>query len=281
MSTQVSTQVTTPSTSVNTPLVKDITHTMEPKTDSVTPIAEPDKFAEQFQRIAKQEKYISAERQKLDEARKSLESTKLEAESYKSLKGKTPFEILEHFGITYDKLLEADKMRTDPISKVKEDAKREVESLRNEISRKEQEAMNARLSKAEVQLKSDIDHEIRTNEYDLIEHLDAKDAVKDYMEEIYNTTGEIPSVKDACDAVTAHLVDRISRVKESKWLKPKEPVTDEAIKEFNASKPEAIKSTTLSNKMVQSSTTKVEKPMTDAERMAAAKRAMASIMNKK
>jgi len=237
----------------------------EVKTEDKKPNVEdtkPNPLAEQFQRIAKQEKFVAAERQKIEEAKKVLETEKQFAESYKSLKGKNPFEILEHFGITYEQLLEADKARNNPIDPVAKKALEKIQELEQKMTEKEKEAEKARIAKVEMQLKADIENEIKVGEYDIIEVLDAKDAVKEYMEEMYETTGEIPTIKEACEAVTNYLVDKVSKAQQSKWLKPKEEPKVEVKSE--TPKPEVI-----SNKMTQTSTI-ANRPMTEAERLAAA-----------
>jgi hypothetical protein len=121
---------------------------------------------------------------------------------------------------------------------------------------------------------SEISTTIRDNEYDLIEKLGEESAVRDYMEEMYAQTGEIPDIKEACEAITDSLVAKISAVKESKWLKPKEPKVEEPIVDET---PKNIQ--TLSNKLTQSTTAK-DKVMTEAERMKAAIEAMNAVKSK-
>lgn len=225
-------------------------------------------LAEQFQRIAKQEKFVSAERQKIDEARKAFEAEKVFAESYKGLKGKNPFEILEHFGIGYDELLKADKERSSPVDPAAKKALQEVERLRNELTSKEQEAIKAKMGRAEIQLQADIDKEVVSGEYDLIEKLDSKSAVREYMEEMYEQTGEIPSVKEACEAVTTYLVTKFESIKESKWFSEKKPPILPPASPAQSGK-------VITNKMAQSSEQN-SRPLTEAERLAAAIRVMNS-----
>lgn len=228
------------------------------------------KLNDTFQRIAKQESFVKSERAKIDEARKAFESDKGDVEKYRSLKEKNPFEILEHFGISYDKLLQADKDRRNPIDPNVRKALEAVEQLKSELSSEKDKVTQERRSKAEVQLQSSIAETIKTHDYDLIEKLDASNAVREYMEEMYATTGEIPDVKEACEAVTEHLASKIMSAKDSKWLKPKEaPVPDRATEPETGTQ----KNNTLSNKMTQSSIGK-DKPMTESERFKAAIQAM-------
>lgn len=229
-------------------------------------------LAEQFSRVVKQEKFIAEERKKIEEAKRAFETDKQEVEKYRALKGKDPFEILEHYGISYDALLEADKnRRTTPMDPMAKKALETVEQLRMQLESKEQEAQREKLSRAEIKLMSDINSTIRTHEYDLIEKLDEQASVRQYMEDKYAETGEIPDIKEACDAITERLATKFHAIKESKWLKPKE------VAPVEVEEPKKVAS--LSNKMVQSSVS-ADKPMTDAERLKAAVNAMNAIKTK-
>lgn len=246
---------------------ENTTNVVEPATSEAIKSPESpqeSKLADTFQRIAKQESFVKAERAKIDEARKAHEADKEDISRYRSLKDKNPFEILEHFGISYDKLLRADQDRRNPIDPNIRKALEAVEQLKSELSSEKEKVTQERRSKAEVQLQTSIAEAIKTNDYDLIDKLDAKDAVREYMEEIYATTGEICDIKEACEAVTEHLASKIMSAKDSKWLKPKE-VVQESIKEPEM--PQKV--STISNKMTQSSIGK-DKPMTESERMKAA-----------
>lgn len=233
-------------------------------------------LAEQFSRIAKQEKFVADERKRIEEAKKAFEADKQEVSKYRELKGKDPFDILEHFGISYEQLLEADKnRRTTPMDPMAKKALETVEQLRKELESKDKEAQNEKLSRAEIKLMSDISNTIRTNEYDLIEKLGEETAVREFMEEMYAQTGEIPDIKMACDAVTESLVAKISAVKDSKWLRPKEPAVETAPVEEAPKKAAA----TLSNKMVQS-TTAHDKVLSEKDRLKAAIEAMNAVKSK-
>lgn len=155
----------------------------------------------------------------------------------------------------------------DPVAKK---ALETVEQLRMELESKDKEATKERMSKAELKLMADIDRAVKENEYDLIEHLGEQAAVRDYMEEVYAQTGEIPDYKEACEVVNNYLIEQFNRVKDSKWLKPKE-IIEESKEVDQAPK----KAAGLSNKMVQT-TTGQDKPMTQAQRIAAAVEVMKS-----
>lgn len=225
------------------------------------------KLEDTFKRITKQETHIKAERAKIDEARKAFEVDKAKADRYSSLEGKNPFEILEHFGITYDKLLEADKSRRSPVDPMVKRALDSVEQLKSELSLEKEKTVAERRSKAEVQLMANIDKTIKEHEFDVIEHLGAQDTVREYMEEMYSLTGEIPDYKEACQAITDDIVAKYQKISGSKWLKPKEEPVKEDI--FTPTPK------TLTNKMTQTSVSN-DKPMTDMERMKAAIKMMSS-----
>lgn len=211
---------------------------------------------ELFNKIAKQDKYIQAERAKLAEANKSLEMSKKEAETYKSLRSKDPFEILEHFGVTYDKLVEVDKQRRSPIDPHVKKALDEVNALKEQIKQERDSLTTEKLSRAEVKLVSDIEQSIKENEYDLISHLGGQQVVRDYMEEVFASTGNVPTVREACEAVNEYMAEKVLKVKDSKWLRPKE-------EEKKAIEKESKPSKTLSNKLVQTSAaTVISKPTT-------------------
>lgn len=239
-------------------------------------------LAEQFQRIAKQEKFVQSERHKLEESKKELEADKEFAQNYKSLKGKSPFEILEHFGISYEQLLTADKERSNPIDPKVREALQKVQELESKMTQKEKQIEDEQLSRAEIQLKSDIELTIKNKEYDLIEKLDAKDAVREYMEEMYETTGSIPTIEEACEDVSKYLAEKYMAIKDSKWLKPiEEPVKEQEkqTQKANVDTTQKANNGSISNKMSQTSQ-HGNKPMTDSERMQAAIAVMNSMSRK-
>jgi len=252
-------------TQINEPIATnhDTITTQSPQHEAISDSDK--KLADTFQRINKQETHLKSERVKIEEARKAFESEKEKAERYKSLEGKSPFEILEHFGITYDKLLEADKERHNPIDPAVRKALEKVEQLESKLNTKDEEATRERRTRAEIQMKADIAKTIKEHEFDVIETMNAESVVVEYMEEIYSQTGEIPDYKEACQAVTDNIVEQYHKLSKSKWVKPKE----ESIKE---SIPEIIPKT-LANKMTQSNDTK-PKILNEAERMKAALQAL-------
>lgn len=251
-------------------MIDEIAAAAAPVTTEVTPIVEKSpediKLAETFQRINKQETHLKSERQKIDEARKAFEAEKAKAEKYSSLEGKDPFEILEHFGISYERLLEADKAKRNPIAPEVKKALDRVSELESKILSKEEEATKERRAKAELQIKADIQKTIKDNEFDILEIAGAEQSVVEYMEEIYNQTGEIIDYKDACQAVAENLAEQYHKLSKSKFVQPK--VSAPVIEEEKA--PTAM---TLTNKMVQSIPTK-PKILNEAERMKAALQAL-------
>ena len=254
---------------MSSPLFTDISPKEVVTPEAITPEQSPQdkKLAETFQRIAKQESHVKAERAKIDEARKAFETEKAKADKYSSLEGKNPFDILEHFGISYDKLLEADKERRNPMDPNVRKALQEVEALKSQLSTKDEEATQERRSKAELQIKAEIARTIKDNEFDVIEVMGAESAVMEYMEEIYSQTQEIPDYKEACQAVADSIVEQYHKLSKSKWVQPKAEVKEQSIQK---SIPD---SKSLSNKMTQSAVAN-DKPLTEAQRFQAALNAL-------
>jgi DNA-binding phage protein len=146
-----------------------------------------------------------------------------------------------------------------------------VEQLKSELQDSKEKEKRERLSKAEMQLQSEIDKAIKEGEFDVIETLEAQHSVREYMEEIFDSTGEIPDIKEACKAVTEHIVELTRKIQKSKWLAPKEEKA-EAPKE-------TVKIHALSNKMTQTSVSQ-DRPLTDQERLKAAINAMELVRSK-
>ena len=121
------------------------------------------------------------------------------------------------------------------------------------------------MQRAELALNAEIDKTIAEHEFDLIPTLGMQKSVIEFMEEVYNTTGEVPSVKEACEAVTNHIVGLYQKASVSKWVKPK---VEEVIKKEEPKSPN-----TVSNKLSQA-IVGADKPMNDAQRLQAAIRAM-------
>lgn len=257
---------------MTTETISVATQEAQPINPVVAPQEEvPNPLAEHFQKFTKQEKHLASERKRIEEAKQQFEAEKQFAEAYKSLKNKNPFDILEHFGVTYEKLLEADKERASPVDPAIKRALDKVQELELKMTQKEREAEDARIAKVELELKSEIEDHIKQNEYDLIEALDAKDAVKEFMEETYELTGEIPTVEEACKAINQSLIDRLSKVSNSKWLKPQEPPPTLKVEPEIKAVPTPKK--TITNKMTQTSTVSTE-PLSEAERLQEAIRIM-------
>lgn len=238
----------------------------QPEVAAVSPASTEKPTISPFQRLSEQEKGVRSERERLRALNSELEQAKKDAKAYQELKNKNPFEILAHFGVTDEKIIEADQLRQDPVAKLKKEALEEVNKLRNEIMTEKEKAQQERLARAEIELRSQIDTTIKEKEFDLIEKLDAQDSVKDYMEEMYAQTGEIPEVSDACQAVLDHIIAKYRSVENSKWLTKKQAaeITKAA---------DTIKNVdTLSNKMVQTTETVAPNRLLSDEELSAAAR---------
>jgi len=248
-------------------VIKDAdTKSPEVSKESTPPETKTDDFKLNFERIAKQEKFNQENRKQIEEKRKEFEKDKEELERYRlfdqELK-KDPLKVLEKLGLSQDhivKLLNESRNPNPLAPEVKEAleiAKRAEAALKERDERDKQE----RLSKEELKLTAAIDDIVTKEQYDLIEHFEAKSAVREFMEQYFEETGEIPDIKMACEEINNTLVAKVSLAKESKWLKPKEEIKEEPVKK---------EIHTLSNKMVQSSAAKEERPLTADERFALA-----------
>jgi hypothetical protein len=251
---------------------------IESKTEAISEpkveISEKDQaFKANFEKIAKQEKYNSETRKQLEEKRKAFETDKAELEKYRQFDKELqhdPLSVLEKLGLPLNKISELAQRRNQPQNPEARQALEIAKKLEQELHQEREKAKQERLSQEEIRLNANISKQIKDDGYDILEHLDAQNSVREYMEEYYNETGEIPTIKEACDAITNSLVEKISKVKDSKWLKPKE-VSKEISENIINSEPK-----TLTNKMVQSAPKEV-KARSEAERL----RDAIAIMNNK
>lgn len=175
-----------------------------------------DIFAKNFDRVNKQEKYLSGERQKIEAMSREIETLRKDAEAFRSLKGKNPFDILENFGITYDKLIEADKERNrDPyMQQQMKELKELKEMLNQERMEKEQREHESK--------ERELIHEIRSiseaKGYDIIHKLGMEESVYKHIRTHYNTKGEVLDIDDACQQVLKEVTSQFKGIKDSKWL---------------------------------------------------------------
>ena len=231
----------------------------------------PDPLAEQFQRLSKQEKHLSEQRKQMEEAKKGFEVERALADEMKLLKDlrtKDPVAVLEKLGLTVDELnvaLQARNQPQDPLAKKVRQIEEELYKEKESKKMAEEVANRERMQRAELALNAEIDKTIAEHEFDLIPTLGMQKSVIEFMEEVYNTTGEVPSVKEACEAVTNHIVGLYQKASVSKWVKPK---VEEVIKKEEPKSPN-----TVSNKLSQA-IVGADKPMNDAQRLQAAIRAM-------
>lgn len=175
-------------------------------------------FAEQFSRVNKQEKHISSEKERLEAMRRELEEARQDALRYRELKNRNPFEILEAFGVTYDKLLEADQERRKPIDPYVKEQSRQIAELRDLLMTQKREQEAEAMARREKALIASIRDTVATRGFDVIEKLGLHNEVKEYMAAEYEQKGEVPSFEDACKAVTRAVVTKYSSIKDSKWL---------------------------------------------------------------
>lgn len=249
---------------------KSVSETDKVADKTTQPQPTEDKFKENFDRIAKQEKHQAEMRKRLEAERASFEAEKAELAEFKkikALKAEDPLKALESLGLSLDELVKAanNPKTIDPAAKRALEA---VEKLQAELQAEKDRAHKEKLNKVEKELQANIESEIKAGEYDLIEQLNLTHTVREYMEEIYDKTGEIVDIKDACKYVNDYLAGNIKKVLNSKWLKEVEQKVEQKVEEKEVKVP-----TTLTNKMTSESP-KTKKLMTDAERMQEAIKAL-------
>lgn len=223
-------------------------------------------FKLNFKRIAEQDKMNRDARKTLEDSRKLLDKDKDELERYRAFDRQLkddPLTVLEKLGLPYDRIQQLATQRNQNLDPKVLEA-RLKEEIKKEFNQRDEEIKKERYSLEELKLQSRISETVKQHEFDLIETFGAESAVREFMEEVYNESGQIPDIKTACEAVMEDLVEKASRVSTSKWLKKTE---EKVIKELIQ---EEKKTKTLSNKMTQSSTPKVTKFMSEEERMQAA-----------
>lgn len=245
-----------------------------PTTLEVAPIAPTDKkddFTSNFEKITKQEKHNSEIRRQLETNRKAFETDKAELERFRQFdrEFKTdPLAVLEKLGLSMARIQQLAQEKQSPVNPEARRAIELAQRLEQELKTRDEKEKNDKLSREEIKLNAAISETVKNEGYDIIEHLGLESSVRDYMEQYYDETGEIPEIKVACEAIANDIAAKISKVKDSKFLKSKEP---EVITEpVESSVPK-----TITNKMAQSSE-KVSRAMTETERMKEAVRLMNS-----
>jgi hypothetical protein len=242
-------------------------------TTPVEPSKESEEFKANFERIKKQEDFQSSQRKKLEVERKEIEAERAEAAEFKrikQLKSEDPLKVLESLGLSVEDIVKAasNPKNIDPVAAKALEA---VERLQAEIKSRDEAISNAKIQKMEKQLQSEILDVVKKGEYDIVETLELHGEVREYMEAVYNKTGEVLSTDQAAKEVNEYYAGMIKKVMGSKWLK--EQIVEKVVAE--QTKTEET-SPTLSNKMT-SEAPKTVKPMNDAERIAAAIKAMGNI----
>jgi len=223
-----------------------------------------DDFKLNFERISKQEKHNSEIRKQLDEKRKAFEVDKADLEKYrqfdKELKA-DPLSVLEKLGLPLDRIQQLAQQRNVPQNPEARQAIELAKRLEKQLSDRDEKEKQEKLSREEVKLNASIAETIKADNFDILEHLEMQNTVREYMEAYYDETGEIVSIKDACQAVADELSEKLMKVKDSRFLKPKEVVSEPVPEVLKSAEPK-----TLSNKMTQTSE-KVGRSVSDTDRM--------------
>lgn len=208
--------------------------------------AESNDFASNFANIIKQEKHNTEIRKKLEEERRKIEQDRKDLEAFKSVTSNAINQV----------------PHSQPEVK---DAFRAIEQLKAELREKQEEDLNRKYADKEKQLDEQIAHTVKNKEFDIIEKLGLYTDVKNKLFELHKKSGTTPTIEEACELVADEISEKYSRIKDSKFLKPREARSEAS----RASEPAStgIKSV-LTNKMVQNPS--ISKPKTDDERLKAA-----------
>jgi len=216
-----------------------------------------DDFKLNFERLSKQEKFNQETRKQIEEKKKEFEKDKEELEKYRQFDKelqRNPISMLEKIGLSPQRINQLIAERQNPVSPEVREALETARRLEAELKSRDEKEKQSKLEKEEIRLVASIDEEVKKGEYDLIDHFGASSAVKAFMEQYYEETGEIPDIKMACEAVTQNIAEKVSKAKDSKWLKPKE--VESVKKEVH----------TISNKMTQAATPKIDRALNETER---------------
>ena len=248
-----------------------------PEPTPEVPVSEPkkDDFASNFEKITKQEKHNSEIRKQLESNRKAFEADKAELEKYrqfdKQLK-EDPLSVLEKLGLPLDRIQQLAQQKQNPVNAEARKAMELAQRLEAELKSRDERAEQEKLAKEDIRLNASIAATVKAEGYDIIEHLGMHSAVREFMEQYYEETGEIPDIKIACNAVVENIAEKFSKIKDSKFLKPKEVIPEP---ESLVTKQEDKVPKTISNKMAQSSE-KIVKGQSEADRLAEAIRILSS-----
>lgn len=193
--------------------------TAEPKPEVKEELPKDDEFTKKLNWLAKKERKLQEEKAAAKALKEEIEQLRRENEGYKSWKDglkKNPLNHLKSEGISFEDLTaqalsgDHENDRLLALQQQLEELKNELGGYRKLNEEKEIQAQKAQEEYAVNAFKAEIGSFIDTSEdHELIKSLDQKDLVYNVIEEQYDQTGRILSLKEAADLVEAYLEQKV------------------------------------------------------------------------
>lgn len=215
--------------------------TNEQSTEAVKEEKSQDLYAPKFAALSRKEKMVkqaeaSLKQREADLAQKMKEleeRSKQSSDSSASLEEQlkaNPLKFLRDKGITMEQLVQMQLNDENPTTDMKMERMRSdlesktlkrIEELEKQLKEKEENQAKQQYEKAVEAYKIEVDSFIKKSPdaYELIIANNANDLVFQVAEEYYNSTDKVLEIKDAADAVEAHLEEEAKKILELKKFK--------------------------------------------------------------
>ena len=191
----------------------------EAKPEAKEELPKDDEFTKKLNWLAKKERKLQEEKSAQKAIKDELEQIRRENEALKQWKDglkKSPLSQLKQEGISFEDLT-AQALSGDRENDRLLALQNELETLKNELGnyRKTNEQKEAEQRKAQEEyavqaFKAEIGAFVDTSvDHELIKSLDQKELVYNVIEEQYDSTGRILSLKEAADLVEAYLEKKV------------------------------------------------------------------------
>lgn len=214
-----------------TPMVaaKPVIKLTEAVATSESDVTDP-KISDAFARLGKQETHLREERAKIESAKKNHESALKQAEQFNALQElvrDNPLKALETLGLSYEQLTNHVRELQNPLDPRMKQLFDRQSKLEAERASEKKAMEQEKIQRAEKQVSDNIDKHFVMPEYEVLTKVrGSKEAVREFMETVYNETGKIPEYKEACQAVLDHVADVYSQISNHPSLQRKEAVTE-------------------------------------------------------
>lgn len=264
-------------------------------TDQATPPPKPDRIAPNLSVLVRKEQAILKQKQAMAQERAQIQAQMAEAQKWREEREAwqrqqqefrlNPHKLLEHYGLSFDQLQSFYMNDGKPTPDMHVQAiKSEVEALKAQRLKEEQErqkaqqqAQEAHMKQVETQLRGSIGDFVQKNAetYELIAANGADQVIYDIMEEHYNRTGQLLTIKQSADMLEEHLTEQFKKLQQAKKFQ-KPPAQEGTTPAAASSPPKSAQPTTstLTNKSTASTAPSLVSPKIDNDRMA---RAMAAL----